>query len=693
MRWLSSMTTSLVAVIGLNHCGHSWIAPYHYSSSRIFARRVYTTTNLSSTSVADDSKSAVEGLAFFIPNLSPKTSPKPLSNSTATTRDKNVLAEGTIVGKLGNLAVVRIQDDDIGESGEFQGKLVSFGRTDEDDSTGTRGIVVAHRPPLVFCYMQKRKFQKPNEDRTSDETFAQIMNQDVTIDITCNSASAEFNIVDCFGNPTRSNGNNNNSPETQSVLPQRRIFSPIPKVSDISLINHPMLTGITMIDVLAPIGRGQNMLLVGSDIEHMRAMVRSMMVQQHKTTRIVYAAATDPNVITQHQQHLETTIQDNKIQFVTSQPEEDPTVFAAQAVVVASTACSIAEGYAEKGENTLVIIDTIDLHKDFWDATTRNLIHTFGLDAVVQSERQVGGSSSEMRGFYASSVIQRSGQYNAKKGGGSVTLVVLVTVPKISKLSDEDNIRVYNQADYENFPAKIKERVEVLVKRNIPLTASTLSKIDIPVPFSEENDRGLIRRLALQHVDELISMSDGQIWLDERLLELPLPQQPPIDPQRSVTRIGIGADTKSRADAPALAKIVEGIRLDLSQAAAAAIGLDQAADVASSVVSAKQIRRQRALLLAMHQRPGQMGRRLSESCVLLLAAKEGYFDKAVDSGALGGTDAGAKIVDELLAHVQATSNSTLIQVDETLDLSQNSRRQLLGSISFFFATWSLTFRD
>jgi F0F1-type ATP synthase alpha subunit len=260
-----------------------------------------------------------------------------------------------------------------------------------------------------------------------------------------------------------------------------------------------------------------------------------------------------------------------------------------------------------------------------------------------------------------------------------------VTVPKISKQSDVDNIRVYNQADFENFPAKIKERVEVLVKRSIPLTATTLSKINIPIPSSEENDHEQRRRLAFQHVDELISMSDGQIWLDERLLEQPNPQQPPIDPQRSVTRIGIGADTKSRADAPALAKIVEGVRLHLSQAAATAIGLDQAADVASSVASAKQIRRQRALLLAMHQRPGQMGRRLSESCVLLLAAKEGYFDNAVENGVLGGTDPATKLVEELLAHVKASSASSLTQINETLDLSQDARLEIFSSISSFFA--------
>ena len=39
-----------------------------------------------------------------------------------------------------------------------------------------------------------------------------------------------------------------------------------------------------------------------------------------------------------------------------------------------------------------------------------------------------GGSSSEMRGFF-SSLIQRAARFNAKRGGGSVTLILLSTLP------------------------------------------------------------------------------------------------------------------------------------------------------------------------------------------------------------------------------------------------------------------------
>jgi F0F1-type ATP synthase alpha subunit len=45
----------------------------------------------------------------------------------------------------------------------------------------------------------------------------------------------------------------------------RAIFAPSPKATDIALINVPMLTGSAMVDALTPIGKGQNMLIIGQD--------------------------------------------------------------------------------------------------------------------------------------------------------------------------------------------------------------------------------------------------------------------------------------------------------------------------------------------------------------------------------------------------------------------------------------------
>merc|ERR1712176_1036840 len=267
-----------------------------------------------------------------------------------------------------------------------------------------------------------------------------------------------------------------------------------------------------------------------------------------------------------------------------------------------------------------------------------------------------GGASSEMRAFF-SSLVQRSAQFNQKRGGGSVTLLLLQTIPKIIDEKDESDL-VFTPDDFKGSPAKICERLELLVKKNIPLSAANLRKIQIPVPSNEEG----MRRLALQHVDDLISMSDGQIWLDERLQNLG--SNPAMDFQRSVTRIGIGADTESRADAAAMRRVVEGLRLHLSQAESM-----DGADIQTNA-SKKQMRNAQAWLLGMHQPSASGARKLSESCVALLAASCGALNDSIDDGVLAGTDKGTQLMLGLLDHVNNSLPECMEEIDSTLDITE-----------------------
>jgi F0F1-type ATP synthase alpha subunit len=469
--------------------------------------------------------------------------------------------------------------------------------------------------------------------------------------------------LDCFGRSLLSEEGDT----TQSDM-HRPIFAPIPKVSDISLINSPLLTGVTMFDALAPIGKGQNMLLVGHDIKDMRQYVCDMLSVQSKQTKCIYASVSDNEAVIDILAEAGLT---DDVVLVSSDKVDGrhPTSMAAEATVTAATACAIAESLAiEKGVDTLVVVDTIDQHKDLWDATTRVLVDVFGIDAVVKGDRD-GGASSEMRAFF-SALIQRSAQYKKKKGGGSVTLLLLTTLPKMMETDEE---MIFSPDDFAGSPQKVLERIDLLVKRNVPLTAANLQKIRIPIPVEMEGNR----RLALQHLDDLISMSDGQIWLDEEREKQG--RRPAMDFQRSVTRIGIGADTQSRADAPAMRRVVEGLRLDLSQAA----DMD-GADVAINA-NKKQNRNALAWLLAMHQPSASGARTLSESCTALLAASKGYLGESVDSGALAGTSEGAALMSDLLDHVNANAAEAMEAIDSSKDLTDDTRKAVEEAIQSFFS--------
>lgn len=581
--------------------------------------------------------------------------------STIPKPEGEVIAEGAVVSRYhGGLGCVKIYDEWNKEEevspkvldpsfatptqsthlvcGDYLGRNVVF-------SDGSVGTVVAHRPPLIFTYCASV---------THDQHDGKVK---VLSSMSSVRLGATPGVVDAFGQYV-----GEKSPEKNL---ERAIFAPIPQVKDIALINNPMLTGVTIIDALAPIGRGQNMLLVGYDHDIMRGFAFDLIKTQcqNENTKCVYAAIDSKDAVINRLKEL--NLQDQvHVVVPDNTAEKDEMSRAAEAVTMAATACAIAEANAlEKGMHTVVVIDSINQLKKFWDATTRCLVDVFGVDAVVLADTN-GGASSEMRAFY-SSLVQRAGQFKAKFGGGSVTLLLLITLPR-THLDDDT---VFSEDDFVGATEKVKARIQLLLSRQIPLTADNLRKIDIPVPSATENER----RFALQHVDDLISMSDGQIWLDEKLESSG--QMPPMDPQRSVTRVGIGADTQSRADAPAFRRVVERLRLDLSQA----LNLE---GVEISIAAAKQVRRQNALLLAMHQSAGMSSRRLSESCAVLLAASEGFLDDAIDQGMTAQTKEGQSLIRDLLLHLSKVAPELMEEIDSTLDISDKSK--LREAIASFF---------
>jgi F0F1-type ATP synthase alpha subunit len=655
MKFKSATTTLTAAIVGSAACfqfpapTQAWVAgvPATLGGRHNNVRTLHSSSSLLKSAVAEEKEAL-------------------------STPKGETIAEGSIVSMFpGGMSAVRINDDwtdslerltpaaakaNLSKSGslagDLQGKTVVF-------PNGSVGVVVAHRPPVVYVYSDRDPLNDIDGEHVKVlETMSLI------------STASASSVVDCFGRPD----DPTSASKTEDTL-ERAIFAPIPQVKDIALINNPMLTGITMVDALAPIGRGQNMLMIGHELEEMRGFSIDFLKTQvlfGNNTKCVYAAIDNKDDVVQRLR--EAGIQDD-VHVVAARKgdeEKNDVSKAAEAVAIAGSACAIGEAYAlEKGANAVVIIDTIDLHKSLWDATTRVLVDVFGVDSVVKSDRE-GGASSEMRAFY-SSLIQRSSQYKKTRGGGSVTLLLLTTIPR-TDAADTDG--VFTETDFALSGERILDRIKMLSQKKIPLTAATLRKLNIPVPTASEGKR----RMVLQHMDELISMSDGQIWLDERLEAAG--QQPPMDPQRSLTRIGIGADTDSRADAPALRNMVEGLRLLLAQGAHM-----EGAEVNNA--SKKQIRMQNSLLLAMHQAGGSGGRHLSESCTVLLAALQGHLDDTVDKGHLAGTEQGERVIEGLLEYVRTNAPSAVAEIDKTLELRDDVKEELTTAMKSYFASLSL----
>eukprot|EP00746_Dinoflagellata_sp_MGD_P024754 gnl/MRDRNA2_/MRDRNA2_158123_c0_seq1.p1 gnl/MRDRNA2_/MRDRNA2_158123_c0~~gnl/MRDRNA2_/MRDRNA2_158123_c0_seq1.p1 ORF type:complete len:705 (+),score=142.22 gnl/MRDRNA2_/MRDRNA2_158123_c0_seq1:37-2151(+) len=560
------------------------------------------------------------------------------------------LAEGTVVSNMGRLTAVRVDDDAVtvpqhdessaaGETStnDLVGKLVRF-------PDGAFGVVIAQRPPVMFVYS--------DSDIGTTEGVVQIMNTLAQIDF-----NEEEGVIKCFGQSLPLTSKSNHA-----------MFAPIPTMTDIDVINAPMLTGTTVVDALTPIGKGQNMLLVGSDLSEMRGVALSFIKQQCRKERVqcVYAATKDRDTLAETFQQAGILDQVHLVAAKGATENHNEAVCAAEATAVVGAASALAESFAtDDGKDALLIVDTIDSHKAFWDATNRVLVDLYGMDAVSKSYQE-GGASSEMRAFY-SSLIQRAANYKKEKGGGSVTLLLMTTIPG----AHDDKNEVFTEEDFLESSEKVKARIKMLVDKKIPLTAATLRKIEIPAPSKSEEKR----QLALQHVDELISMSDGQVWLDKTLSQPG--QKPAMAFQESLSRVGVGADIESRALASAIRRVVEGLRLDLAQA----LFMDSAEPTEESI---KQIRKKDAWLLAMQQDVSQGGRTLSESCVALLAAQIGALNNIVDEGSLAGTEKGQSTVKDLLDYVWTQSPAAMKDIDESLDISNQTRADLEDKIRSFF---------
>jgi len=553
---------------------------------------------------------------------------------------------------------------------DFTGKRVVF-------ENGETGIIVAQRPPIAYCLINHNADDPPTIAVEGETKKVSVHSDMMTISV---SESMVGKVLDCFGNVIEDHRLHDNADDNESFC-ERPIFAPIPQVKDIALINEPLLTGTCMVDALAPIGKGQNMLIIGQEGTGERDIVLDLIKMQLesnelKKTKIVYAlASSDPDA---RKSVLSALKKDDVLKdiIVVSMHDcdiDDPASVSAEAVTVAGTACSIAEAFAlSKGEDTLVIVDNINPHKKLWDWSTRVMVDIYGVDAVVRDDME-GGASSEMRGFY-SALIQRAGKFKKSLGDGSMTSVMLNLLPRQTFMSDNEDDTVFSAEDFQFSSEKIKQRIDILVSKNIPLTPTNLRKIQIPVPEASDSEKE--RRLAIQHSEDLISMSDGQIWLDETLYANG--QRPALDPARSLTRVGIGADTKSRADAPAFRKLVGGLRFDFAQATAV-----DGADANSG--ADKQLLKKEAYLLAMHQESDDR-RKLSENCVTLLAATMGSLNSVVEKGSRAGTESGDEAIRNLLKYVKEVAPAAMNEIDVTLDMDEKVRKELEDAIKTHFSS-------
>ena len=175
--------------------------------------------------------------------------------------------------------------------GELIGRTVTF-------SNSSTGMVVAHRHPIAFVLLDSSSEQvAAGSNNGGNDEVCSISTKPVTLDPTSVPAGSTVDYLGRHVAVLNDGSVSRSLPKASSPADsitgvgvgapdggisllvdgivgvgsnanganERPLFVSIPKISDIGLMDSPLVTGITAIDALTPIGKGQNMLVIGEE--------------------------------------------------------------------------------------------------------------------------------------------------------------------------------------------------------------------------------------------------------------------------------------------------------------------------------------------------------------------------------------------------------------------------------------------
>jgi F-type H+-transporting ATPase subunit alpha len=313
-----------------------------------------------------------------------------------------------------------------------------------------------------------------------------------------------------------------------------------PGVIDRQPVREPLHTGITVIDALLPLGRGQRELILGDRSTGKTAIaLDTILAQARGDVLCVYAAvgqrkanvASVIELLARHDVLGRTVV-------VVADADSPP----GQQYLAPYTACTIGEHFMHQGKHVLVVYDDLTKHADAY----RRLSLLLG--------RPPGREAYPPDIFYLHArLLERATRLHDRHGGGSLTALPLASTPA-------GNISSY-----------------------------------IPT--------------------NLISITDGQIYLDSRLFNEGV--RPAVDVGLSVSRVG------GKAQPPILRRLAGDLRLLYAQLHE----LETFTRFGAELEPATQRRLERGRRLReVLKQPSLMPRRLGHEAAALYAIREGFLD-------------------------------------------------------------------
>ncbi len=208
-------------------------------------------------------------------------------------------------------------------------------------------------------------------------------------------------VVDALGRPLDDRA----APAAEAFLPIER---PAPAIIDRDLVSVPLQTGITVIDAMVPLGRGQRELIIGDRQTGKTSIAVDTMINQKATDVVcVYVA------VGQKSSSVNRVIDavraygaPERCVFVVGHAESAPGL----RWIAPYAGCSVAEHFRDRGQDALLIIDDLTKHAAVYRELSLLLRRPPGREAYPGDI------------FYVHArLLERAARLAPRLGGGSLT--------------------------------------------------------------------------------------------------------------------------------------------------------------------------------------------------------------------------------------------------------------------------------
>jgi len=191
------------------------------------------------------------------------------------------------------------------------------------------------------------------------------------------------------------------------------IFIEAPGVIEREPVIEPLLTGIKIIDLVIPIGRGQRELIIGDrQVGKSTIGIDSILNQKDQDVICIYCWIGGPQAVLK--KIIQTLIDKDALKYTIVLTASADTA-AAEQYIAPYAACALGEYFMYNGKHVLVVFD--DLTKHAWIYRQMSLL----------LERSPGREAYPGDIFYLhSQMLERAGKLKKERGGGSMTFLPIV---------------------------------------------------------------------------------------------------------------------------------------------------------------------------------------------------------------------------------------------------------------------------